>query len=106
MARLTNGIYIVTGFKEILALTHDPRVSADLRNRPNRLKASPVKDGASPISEADMMEKYGKEPSMITSDPPDHDRMRRPAMRHFGPPHRRTDSGHGIGLRAHRQRLA
>jgi cytochrome P450 len=24
---------------------------------------------------------------MITSDPPDHDRMRRQAMRHFGPPH-------------------
>jgi cytochrome P450 len=24
---------------------------------------------------------------MITSDPPDHDRMRRLAMRHFGPPH-------------------
>ncbi len=24
---------------------------------------------------------------MIMSDPPDHDRMRRQAMRHFGPPH-------------------
>ena len=24
---------------------------------------------------------------MIASDPPDHDRMRRQAMRHFGPPH-------------------
>ena len=24
---------------------------------------------------------------MIVSDPPDHDRMRRQAMRHFGPPH-------------------
>jgi cytochrome P450 len=34
-----------------------------------------------------MMESYGKDPSMITSDPPDHDRARRRAMRHFGPPH-------------------
>ena len=24
---------------------------------------------------------------MITSDPPDHDRVRRATMRHFGPPH-------------------
>ena len=24
---------------------------------------------------------------MITSDPPEHDRVRRTAMRHFGPPH-------------------
>ena len=33
------------------------------------------------------MEKYGKDPMMITADPPDHDRARRQAMRHFGPPH-------------------
>ena len=33
------------------------------------------------------MDAYGKERSMIVSDPPDHDRMRRQAMRHFGPPH-------------------
>jgi cytochrome P450 len=33
------------------------------------------------------MEKYGGAPSMIVQDPPDHDRMRRQAMQHFGPPH-------------------
>ena len=87
VARLTNGTYIVTGFKEIVALVHDPRVSADLRKRPNRPKATPVKDAGEPDFEADVMEKYGKEPSMITSDPPDHDRARRSCMRHFGPPH-------------------
>ena len=87
MARLTNGIYVVTGYKEIVALVHDPRVSADLRKRPNRPKATPVKDAGEPDFEADVMEKYGKEPSMITSDPPDHDRARRQCMRHFGPPH-------------------
>jgi cytochrome P450 len=33
------------------------------------------------------MEKFVRAPSMIVSDPPDHDRTRRQAMRHFGPPH-------------------
>ena len=38
-----------------------------------------MKDAGEPDAEADVMEAYGKEPSMITSDPPDHDR--RAAMR-------------------------
>jgi fatty acid omega-hydroxylase len=87
VARLTNGIYIVTGYKEIIALIHDPRISADLRNRPNRPQARPVKNGDVPDIEAQVMEKYGKDPMMIIADPPDHDRARRQAMRHFGPPH-------------------
>jgi fatty acid omega-hydroxylase len=33
VARVTNGIYAVTGYNEILTLAHDPRVSSDLRNR-------------------------------------------------------------------------
>ena len=33
------------------------------------------------------MEKYGRDPNMIVAKPADHDRMRRAAMRHFGPPH-------------------
>jgi cytochrome P450 len=87
VARLTNGLYVVTGFKEIIALIHDPRVSADLRNRPNRPQAAPTKKMEDLDAEAVVTEKYGREPSMIVSDPPDHDRMRRSAMRHFGPPH-------------------
>jgi len=87
VACLTNGIYIVTGYKEIIALIHDPRVSADLRNRPNRSQAAPAKDGDVPSPEADVLEKYGKDPMMIITDPPDHDRARRQCMRHFGPPH-------------------
>lgn len=86
VARVMNGIYVVTGYKEIIALLHDPRLSADLRNRPNRPQAAPAKDGESDF-EADVMEKYGKDPMMIISDPPDHDRARRECMRHFGPPH-------------------
>jgi fatty acid omega-hydroxylase len=84
VARVANGIYVVTGYRELLALAHDPRVSSDMRHSP--LAARPA---AEPGSEAepDPMEAYGKAVSMIVSDPPDHDRMRRLAMRHFGPPH-------------------
>ena len=85
VARLTNGIHVVTGYKEIIALIHDPRVSADLRNRPNRPQAAPAKDV--PDVQAELLEKYGKDPMMIITDPPDHDRARRLCMRHFGPPH-------------------
>jgi cytochrome P450 len=83
VARVTNGIYAVTGFDEIIALTHDPRVSSDLRNRAQ----APAQAGPQPGEMSSVMEKYGKDPMMITADPPDHDRARRQAMRHFGPPH-------------------
>src|SRR5215471_5585877 len=87
VTRVTNDIYVVTGYEEIVALIHDPRISSDLRNRPSAPRAIPVKDGGESNFEADVMEKYGKDPMMIITDPPDHDRARRQAMRHFGPPH-------------------
>ena len=34
VARVMDGLYAVTGYKEIIALAHDPRVSSDLRNSP------------------------------------------------------------------------
>ena len=83
VARVTNGIYVVTGYRELMALAHDPRVSSDARHSP---LAAALRAGK-PASEPDPMEAYGNDPSMIASDPPDHDRMRRQAMRHFGPPH-------------------
>jgi fatty acid omega-hydroxylase len=82
VARLTNGIYLVSGYKELIALIHDPRISADLRNSPKRPAATPAND-----VEAELLEKYGSDPMMIITDPPEHDRARRQAMRHFGPPH-------------------
>jgi cytochrome P450 len=66
--RVTNGIYAVTGYEELLALAHDPRVSSDLRKR-------------GPLVARD------DEPSFIAQDPPHHDRARRQCMRFFGPPH-------------------
>jgi fatty acid omega-hydroxylase len=76
-----NGTYVVTGYRELMALAHDPRISSDMR----RLKARAAANGN---SESDpSLEKYGEHGSMIAADPPEHDRMRRQAMRYFGPPH-------------------
>ena len=72
-----DGVYVVTGYRELMTLAHDPRISSDAR----RLKARA--SGA----EGDELSAYGEHGTMITSDPPDHDRMRRQAMRQFGPPH-------------------
>jgi cytochrome P450 len=79
VSRQPDGTYVVSTYREIVSILHDPRVSSDLRKRPG---ATPmVAEGAVETSA------YDREPSMITSDPPEHDRVRRSAMRHFGPPH-------------------
>src|SRR5215467_9711717 len=73
-----DGSYVVSTYREIVSILHDPRVSSDPRKRPNAVSA------AEAAAEASV---YHPEPTMITSDPPEHDRMRRATMRHFGPPH-------------------
>jgi fatty acid omega-hydroxylase len=73
-----DGSYVVSTYREIVSILHDPRVSSDLRKRP---KATVAAEPVAPTSA------YHREPSMITSDPPEHDRVRRAAMRYFGPPH-------------------
>ena len=86
VARVANGIYAVTGYRELMTLAHDPRVSSDMSHSP--LGAKPAAGAKTEFrGEADHMKAYGKAKTMITSDPPEHDRMRRQAMRHFGPPH-------------------
>jgi cytochrome P450 len=64
LTREEDGTYVVSTYREIVALLHDPRLSSDPRkvNKPEDL-------------------------SFIGRDPPDHGRLRRLAMRHFGPPH-------------------
>lgn len=71
-----DGVYVVTGYQELLTLAHDPRISSDTR----RLKARAGGTGS------DDLKAYGEHGTMINSDPPEHDKMRRQAMRHFGPP--------------------
>jgi len=83
VSRQSDGSYVVSTYREIVALLHDPRVSSDLRNRPEAAPA--VAEAAEPAAHPTTA--YVRAPSMITMDPPNHDRVRRSAMRHFGPPH-------------------
>jgi len=80
VSRQPDGTYVVSTYREIVSILHDPRVSSDLRKRPDAPSAA-AEAASSPTS------MYDREPSMITSDPPEHDRVRRATMRHFGPPH-------------------
>ncbi len=65
------GAYVVSTYREIAALLHDPRVSSDLRNCAQ----------TGPRTSFDCYR-------FINLDPPEHDRLRRLTARHFGPPHR------------------
>jgi cytochrome P450 len=67
------GTYVVSTYREIEALLHHPLVSSDLRNW--------VQTSGRPQAPTDPYE-------FINLDPPEHDRLRRIAMRHFGPPER------------------
>src|SRR6266581_5161076 len=67
------GTYVVSTYREIEALLHDPRISSDSRNS--------AQTGGRPRTSTDPYR-------FINLDPPEHDRLRRLAMRHFGPPER------------------
>jgi cytochrome P450 len=71
VAQDSENYYTVSTYREVMALLHDPRTSSE--RRPGELgnKEQP----APPI------------PPFIRRDPPEHDRLRRMAMRPFGPPH-------------------
>lgn len=87
VARQPDGTYVVSTYREIVTLLHDPRVSSDPRKCP--VPAATPAEGAAeaeaePITEAVI----SLEPNIITQDPPAHDRDRRTMMPHFvGPPH-------------------
>ncbi|MEU4032596.1 cytochrome P450 [Streptomyces collinus] len=71
VARQRDGSYVVSTYREIAGLLHDPHISSDVRNLAHPM---PMHEGEST-------------PAFINLDPPEHDRLRRMAMRHFGPPH-------------------
>ncbi|BBZ43944.1 cytochrome P450 [Mycobacterium parmense] len=83
VARVADKTYAVTGYPELLALAHDPRISSDIGRSPANFGV----DKPEPEPGSEHMQSYGRERSIIVSDPPDHDRARRQVMRHFGPPH-------------------
>ncbi|KUN89888.1 cytochrome [Streptomyces bungoensis] len=86
VARQPDGTYVVSTYREIVTLLHDPRVSSDPRKCPAPAAAQAegaVEAEAEPISEAVV----SLEPNIITQDPPEHDRDRRMMTPHFvGPP--------------------
>ena len=84
VSRQPDGTYVVSTYHEIVALLHDPRVSSDLRKRPKPGAPAPPAE-TEPVT--DPIPGPVMEPSIITTDPPEHDRARSHLMRHFGPPH-------------------
>jgi cytochrome P450 len=74
VARQADGSYVVSTYRAIEELLHDPRISSDLRNLAHPAAGVPT-------------ETADRAPSMLHLDPPEHDRLRRLTMRHFGPPH-------------------
>jgi cytochrome P450 len=67
------GTWVVSTYREILALLHDPRLSSDFRNstQTGGLTRAP-----------------NSEYTFISLDPPEHDRLRQLTTRYFGPPER------------------
>jgi fatty acid omega-hydroxylase len=78
VSRQPDGSYVVSTYREAVALLHDPRVSSDPRVRHST---------TIPYLGHDVSPATAQQIGMITSDPPDHDRVRRVATWHFGPPH-------------------
>jgi cytochrome P450 len=82
VARQPDGTYVVSTYREIVQLLHDPRVSSDVTKRPGATAVgAPLGPESSPLTQVII------EPNIITQDPPEHDRDRRRMARHFGPPH-------------------
>ena len=81
VAKVSEKTYVVTGYPEVAALAHDPRISSDIALSPSGLFGE--KQAQLDAAEA----AQARNLSMLTSDPPEHDTMRRQFMRHFGPPH-------------------
>ncbi|MFF3911745.1 hypothetical protein ACFYZJ_38820 [Streptomyces sp. NPDC001848] len=80
VSRQPDGTYVVSTYREIVSLLHDPRVSSDPRKRSGPVPAeSSAQPGAEPIREAVI----SLEPNIITSDPPEHDRDRHMMTPHF-----------------------
>ncbi|MFG2966309.1 cytochrome P450 [Streptomyces sp. NPDC048288] len=69
MARQQDGSYVISTHREITDVLNDPHLSSDVRNL-----SGPLPSDEPPSS-------------FIHMDSPEHDRLRRLAMRQFGPPH-------------------
>ena len=78
VVRAEDGSYVVSTYREIVTLLHDPRLSSNPRNIPELAAAlAQAPDGGPPPLP----------PNVIQTDPPEHDRIRRLLTWNFGPPH-------------------
>ena len=68
-----DGTYVVSTYREISLLLHDPRISSDERKSAHGAGTMPVSEGASTT------------PPFIFTDPPEHTRFRRLIMHQFTP---------------------
>lgn len=89
VSRQPDGTYVVSTYREIVSLLHDPRVSSDPRKRSTPAPApDPAEGSAQPGAEPIREAVISLEPNIITCDPPEHDRDRHMMMPHFvGPAH-------------------
>ncbi|MGW4274386.1 cytochrome P450 [Streptomyces seoulensis] len=71
VARQEDGSYVISTYRELTDILHNPHLSSDVRNLSRPMESA---EGRAT-------------PAFINLDPPEHDRLRRMAMRHFGPPH-------------------
>ena len=107
VARVANGLYVVTGYRELLALAHDPRISSDRSHSPLGATMGAGKKAAPPPSEADHLNAYGEgteydrvRPARARSNPTPGDAAIRPS------PHARPYSEYGGGYPTALQRTA
>ena len=99
VAHMGNGVYVVTGYRELMALAHDPRMSSDTRRLKARAAAEaesdPIVGGVRRAGEYDHVRPAGPR-----SNAPPGDAAFRPS------PHARPYSEHGAGYPAALQRAA
>ena len=74
ISKQEDGTYVVSTYREIVSLLHDPRISSDLR-----------KSTSGPGELDEKIESGNQSRPFIFRDPPDHDRLRRMVMREFTP---------------------
>jgi cytochrome P450 len=84
VVQVADKTYVVTGYRELLTLAHDPHISSDISRSPISANRP---ENAVPPAGAEHLQAYGPQPSFIMTDPADHDKARRQVMRHFAPPH-------------------
>jgi cytochrome P450 len=72
-----DGTYVVSTFREIVALLHDPRISSDERKS--------TRGAGALAASGEVTEGQESNPPFIFLDPPDHDRLRRHVMQQFTP---------------------